>query len=205
MGKESKMKEIEEDNLNEIIDEEIRKKEIKCIKNIKRKITLKIIISVLITCVLFIIGLYLWNTYRFIQDENGKWILYNFNTGNIKQGKDYTHIIMEYKAYKVKLEKINLMEDSADTEEKEMVEHQVLLTFNKEDICINAREIISGYAEDELEDVYEWYVNGWKNNVTSNEKIENGKLYMNDNTYVGKTKEQLIKNSKSYNAQLTEV
>ena len=85
------------------------------------------------------------------------------------------------------------------------IDYYVLLTFNKEDICVNARQIISGYDEEELQEVYEWYVNDWKSNVTSNEKIENGKLYMNDNTYVGKTKEKIINSSKDYNAKITEI
>ena len=85
------IKENEVVDLNKTIqedaDEELKAKEIKCIKNIKRKTTLKIIFSVVITCILFVIVLNLWNTYRFIQDEDGKWILYNFNTGNIKHIK----------------------------------------------------------------------------------------------------------------------
>ncbi len=203
------IKENEVVDLNKTIqedaDEELKAKEIKCIKNIKRKTTLKIIFSVVITCILFVIVLNLWNTYRFIQDEDGKWILYNFNTGNIKQGMEYTHIIMEYKAYKAKVSGNNLRENEENIEKPETVDHYVLLTFNKEDICVNARQIISGYDEEELQEVYEWYVNDWKSNVTSNEKIENGKLYMNDNTYVGKTKEKIINSSKDYNAKITEI
>ena len=98
-----------------------------------------------------------------------------------------------------------LRENEENIEKPETVDHYVLLTFNKEDICVNARQIISGYNEEELQEVYEWYVNAWKSNVTSNEKIENGKLYMNDNTYVGKTKEKIINSSKDYNAKITEI
>jgi len=190
--------------IQEDTDEEMKAKEIKCIKHIKRRTTLKIIISVVITCILFVIALNLWNTYRFIQDEDGKWILYNFNTGNIKQGMEYTHIIMEYKAYKAKVRGNNLIENEENIEKPETVDHYVLLTFNKEDICVNARQIISGYDEEELQEAYEWYANDWKSNVTSNEKIENGQLYMNDNTYVGKTKQKIINSSKDYNAKITE-
>ena len=104
------LKKISQDegfNLNKQVQEEFNKetkeKEIKCIKNIKRKIIFKITISIIITCILFVVGINIWNTYRFVQDEDGKWILYNFNTGNIKQGMDYTHILMEYTGYKVGL------------------------------------------------------------------------------------------------------
>lgn len=185
---------------------EIKEKEIKCIKNIKRRTTLKIIISIVITCILFVVAINLWNTYRIIQDEDGKWILYNFNTGNIKQGMEYTHILMEYKAYKeykVDLNENNVIENGESTEKQETVEHYVLLTFNKEAICVNARQIISGYEEEELQSVYEWYVNTWKNS-NPNVKIQNGKLYMDENVYVGKTKEKIINSSKGYNAKITE-
>lgn len=178
----------------------IKEKEIKCIKNIKRRTTVKIISSVIITCILFVIALNLWNTYRIIQDEDGKWILYNFNTGNIKQGMEYTHILMEYKAYKTELNGNNVIKNE---ESIETVEHYVLLTFNKGNICVNARQIISGYDEDELQSVYEWYANTWEDS-NPNIKIQNGKLYMDENLYVGKTKEKIINSSKDYNAKITE-
>lgn len=183
-------------------NEEIKEKEIKCIKNIKRKMALKIIISIVITCIVFIVAINIWNTYRIIQDEDGKWILYNFNTGNIKQGMEYTHILMEYKAYKISLNK-NITENKENTEDSDTVEHYVLLTFNKDDVCINARQIISGYNQEELQDVYELYVTTWKNS-NPNVKVQNGKLYMDENVYVGKTKEKIINSSKDYNAKITE-
>lgn len=180
--------------------EEIKEKEINCIKNIKRRTTLKIIISIIITCIIFGIGIKLWNTYRFIQNEDGKWILYNFDTGNIKQGMDYTHLLMEYTD-----SKIRIGEDIEKNIEnnKEMVEYSVILTFDKENICINARQIISGYSEEELQQVYENYVNNWEYS-NPNVKIQEGKLYMNENVYVGKSKEKIIKMAEDYNAKLTE-
>lgn len=189
--------------IQEDADEETKEKEIKCIKNIKRRMSFKIIISIVITCIIFLVAINVWNTYRIIQDEDGKWILYNFNTGNIKQGMDYTHILMEYNGYKVDLDANNIIEDGESNENKETVKHHILLTFNKKNICVNAREIISGYEDEELQAVYECYVNSWKTH-NSNVKIENGRLYMNSNTYVGKTKEKLINNSKDYEAKITE-
>ena len=190
-------------NLGETVQEdankEAREKEIKCIKNIKRRIAFKIIISVLITCIVFLVGINLWNTYRIIKDEDGKCILYNFNTGNIKQGMDYTHILMEYNGYKVDVKGNKMLEGG----NKETVEHYIIVTFDKKGICVNARQIISGYDNEELQAVYEWYINNWERSTT-NVKIENGKLYMNVNNYVGKTKEKLIKNAEDYNAKITE-
>lgn len=188
-----------EETVQQDFNKETREKEIKCIKNIKRRIAFKIIISVLITCIVFLVGINLWNTYRIIQDEDGKWILYNFNTGNIKQGMDYTHILMEYNGYKVDVNGNKMLEGG----NKETVEHYIILTFDKKDICVNARQIISGYDNEELQAVYEWYISNLERSTT-NVKIENGKLYMNVNNYVGKTKEKLIKNAEDYNAKITE-
>lgn len=200
------LKKISQDegfNLNKQVQEEFNKetkeKEIKCIKNIKRKIIFKITISIIITCILFVVGINIWNTYRFVQDEDGKWILYNFNTGNIKQGMDYTHILMEYTGYKVGLNENQILNGG----NKETVQHFVILTFDKNDICVNARQMISGYKEEELQTVYEWYINNWVKSTT-NIKIENGKLYMNENRYVGKNKEKCIINTKDYNAKIIE-
>lgn len=183
---------------NEENSTETREKEIKCIKNIKRKIVFKVVISIIITCIIFVVGINLWNTYRVIQDEDGKWILYNFKTGNIKQGMDYTHIVMEYTSYKVELKENEILNGGS----KETVEHCIIFTFNEKDVCVNARQIISGYDNEEVQDVYEWYVKNWEDSTT-NIKVENGKLYTNENVYVGKTKERLISNfRKDYNAKI---
>ena len=177
---------------------EIREKEIKCIKNIKKKITFKIIISIVITCIVCLIAISLWNTYRIIQDEDGNWINYNFNTGNIKQGKDYTHILMEYTSYKENLK--NILDEEQN---KETVENKTILTFDKNDICVNARTMVSGYNDEELQEIYKWYIDNW-GEFNTNIKIEDGKLYMNKNVYVGKTKEKLISNAQDYHAKIIE-
>ena len=42
--------------------------------------------------------------------------------------------------------------------------------------------------------------------VISNIKIENKKLYMNDNTYIGRDKDKILKNLKNdYNAEIIEI
>ena len=93
---------------------------------------------------------------------------------------DYTHILMEYTGYKVGLNENQILNGG----NKETVQHFVILTFDKNDICVNARQMISGYKEEELQTVYEWYINNWVKSTT-NIKIENGKLYMNENRYLG--------------------
>ena len=62
---------------------------------------------------------------------------------------------------------------------------------------------ISGFTENDLDN----YKNAWeKNNVISNTKTENGKLYMNDNSYIGKNKQELLESLKtSYKAEITEI
>ena len=163
--------------------------EVKCIKNIKRKIMFKIVMAVLITAIsiISVFGIYILSPYRFIRDENEKLILYNSNTGNIKKGKESTNAIATYTLnYNGKY-----------------IEKYIVLTFDKNDICINARTIISGFTENDLDN----YKNAWeKNNVISNTKTENGKLYMNDNSYIGKNKQELLESLKtSYKAEITEI
>lgn len=145
--------------------------------------------AVLITAIsiISVFGIYILSPYRFIRDENEKLILYNFNTGNIKKGKDATNAIATYTLnYNGKY-----------------IEKYIVLTFDKNDVCINARTIISGFRENDLHD----YKNAWeKHNVISNTKIEDGKLYMNDNSYTGKNKQKLLEILKvDYKAQIEEI
>ena len=138
------------------------------IKNIKRKIMFKILMAVLITAIsiISVFGIYILSPYRFIRDENEKLILYNFNTGNIKKGKDATNAIATYTLnYNGKY-----------------IEKYIVLTFDKNDICINARTIISGFRENDLDN------------------------YKNDNSYIGKIKQELLESLKtSYKAQIEEI
>ena len=164
-----------------------REKEIKCIKNIKRKIVINIIITMLITAItiIAIFCIYILSPYRFIKNEDGKLILYNFDTGNIKQGIDSTNMIATY---------------TLDDNGKE-IEYNIIFTFNKNDVCINARTVISGYNEKELNN----YKTVWEDSLSSsNMKIENQKLYMNENSYIGKTKQKIYESLKEYQAQIIE-
>lgn len=166
-----------------------KEKEIKCIKNIKRKIILKTILAILVTIIITLVCMNILNTYRLIQDEDGKIILYNFNTGNIKKGLDGTNIFAEY---------------VIKNNEKD-IKYNILFTFNKEGICINTRTVIGGYSDEELKKEYDDYTTIWKHSV-SNIKIENKKLYMNENKYIGKNKEDIIESlEKSYNAKIFEI
>ena len=176
----------------EIIIEEQKdnsSKEVKCIKNIKRKMMFKIVMAVLVTAIsiISVFGIYILSPYRIIRDENERLILYNSNTGNIRKGKDATNAIATYTLnYNGKY-----------------IEEYLVLTFDKNDVCINARTTISGFKENDLDN----YKGAWeKNNVISNTKTENGKLYMNDNSYIGKSKQELLESLKtSYKAQIIEI
>ena len=83
------------------------------------------------------------------------------------------------------------------------MENKTILTFDKNDICVNARTMVSGYNDEELQEIYKWYIDNW-GEFNTNIKIEDGKLYMNKNVYVGKTKEKLISNAQDYHAKIIE-
>lgn len=173
---ESNNEEIKEDNENEI----------KCIKKIKRKFTFKVLMYIFISIIITIFALNIWNTYRIVQDKNGKYILYNINTGNIQKGMDGTNMYANYT--------INDIDKT--------IEYKVIFTFNKDNICINARTVLSGLNEKELE----MFKNIWENtNSNSNMKIENEKLYMNENIYRGKMKEDIIKSLQEYDAIIIDI
>lgn len=187
---------IKKDNAIFLSEEDItreqnnnKEKEIKCIRSIKRKIILKIMIAILITVITVtgIFVLYILSPYRFIRDENNKLILYNFNTGNIRKGMEATNVIATYKY----------------DNNGERLEYYTILTFNKNNICVNARTIITGFNKNEMNN----YKNTWeRNNIISNTRIENEELYMNDNSYLGKTRKQLLQSLKaSYNAEIIEI
>ncbi len=187
------LKTIQKDNTlfsnEEQTPEETNDKEIKCIKNIKRKIILKTIVAVLVTIIITLFCMNILNTYRLIQDEDGKIILYNFNTGNIKKGLDGTNLFVEY-----------IIKNNGKD-----IKYNILFTFNKEGICINTRTIIDGYNDEEVKKEYDDYTTIWKHSV-SNIKVENKKLYMNENKYIGKNKEDIIESlEKSYSAKIIEI
>lgn len=189
------LKSIKEENklfLNEeLLTKDINnntEKEIKCIKNIKRNIVIKIITTMLITAItiIAIFGIYILSPYRFIKNEDGKLLLYNFNTGNIKQGVDSTNMLATY-----------TIDDNG-----KKIDYSIIFTFDKNNICINARAVISGYKENELIN----FKRTWENSVTvSNIKIEQQKLYINDNIYVGKEKENILESLKEYDAKIVEI
>lgn len=191
-------KEICEKNNKEETD-----KEIKCIKKIKKRIFLKILLAIIITFVVAIFALDLWNTYRIILDENGKWTLHNFNTGSITKGMDYTNVILQYEIPKMN-SNIELQDNTINLQDssKKGEINNVVLTFNKNNICVNARIIITGYTEEEIKKKATWYS---ESSSYSNIEVKNGKLYMNCNRYVGKEREKLINNFiKDYNAKVVE-
>ena len=171
----------------DIVNEDINSaREIKCIKNIKRKILIKIIVAIIISIILTFFCAYIWDTYRIMEDEDGKYYIYNMKTGNIKQGINGTNMFAEY----------TINNNGAN------IKYNIIFTFNENNICINARTIISGYNENELNN----FKNTWENSsFISNIKIENKKLYLNDNIYTGKTKQEIIESLQEYNASIIEI
>lgn len=173
----------EDDNCKE---HENSDREIKCIKKIKRRIVRNIIIAVIISIALTCGLVYVGSTYRIMKDESGRHFIYNINTGNIKQGLEVTNISAKYKR----------------ENQGAVIEYNEIFTFDKDDICISARAVISGYTENELNT----FKNAWEGSIAiSNIKIENEKIYMNDNVFVGKNKQQIIEILKTYNAIIMEI
>lgn len=165
---------------------ENNEKEIKCIKNIKRKLTLKVIMYICISIIITILAINIWNTYRIVRDENGKYILYNMNTGNIQKGLDGTNMYANY---------------TINDNGQEIV-YNVIFTFNKNDVCINARTVISGLDDEKMIE----FKNNWEGtNSNSNIKINEQKLYMNENIYIGKSKKNIISSLKEYEAKIIEL
>lgn len=160
--------------------------EIKCIKKIKRKIIIKIILAVVISALLTFFCAYVYDTYRIIKGENGKYIIYNINTGNIQKGINASNMFAEYT--------IN--------NNGENIKYSILFTFNKNDICINARTIISGYDKQELDN----FKDIWEgSDVISNMEIKDNRIYMNDNQYIGKEKQKIIENLKQKNSTIQNI
>lgn len=121
-----------------------------------------------------------------MKDESGRHFIYNINTGNIKQGLEVTNISAKYKR----------------ENQGAVIEYNEIFIFDKDDICISARAVISGYTENELNT----FKKAWEGSVAiSNIKIENEKIYMNDNVFVGKNKQQIIEILKEYNAIIMEI
>lgn len=183
MRKDSTMFEIEQENTEEINNSE---KEIKCIKKVKKKLILRIISSIFVSVIITLFVINIYDTYRIIQDEDGKYIIYNMNTGNIKKGIDGTNI---YASYTIKTN-------------NEIVRYDIIFTFDRNDICINARTILSGLDDEGLNNFKTTSENSI---VVSNIKIEKQKLYMNSNVYVGKNKKRIIEGLKTYQAEIIEI
>ena len=172
-----------------VLEEEFtdnNEKEIKCVKNIKRRIKIRILIAIIISILATAIWIKLYDTYRIIKNEDDKYILYNTNTGNIQKGKNGINIIAKY----------NQKYMGRD------IEYYVVYTFDKNDKCINCRKIISGYKE---KDMYEFKSNYEDSLHTYNIEIKENKLYFNDNLFIGKSKDNILKYLKECNAEIEEI
>lgn len=160
--------------------------EIKCIKNIKRKIIIKIIFAIIISVIItFLVG-YMFDTYRIMKNQDGQYYIYNTKTGNVKEGLNSSNMLAEY---------------TIDNNGKK-VKYNIVFTFDENSNCTNARTMITGYDNSELNN----FMETWKNSISfSNIKIENERLYMNYNIYIGKNKGKIIESLKEYSAIFIEI
>lgn len=155
-------------------------KKIDALKKVRNRYRKIIVISVLIVILIGILGLYLWNNYRIVTDENGKVSIerFTFDKRNISKN---TNTIIKYK----------------EEQEQGTIDGYryitLILTVNEKNICVNTRVKEEGYIEDELENVYERAKldENVAKVITNIEKIENGIIY-NNNTKNGKSKEEII-------------
>ena len=156
-------------------------KKINALKKVKRRYRRITVISILLVILVIIIALYLWNNYRLITNENGKITIERF-TFDKSNASNYKNVIINYR-----YEQNNGTIDG-------YVYTIYILTFNRRDVCINARKKVDGYDSKELNHVYMEEKNAEKLNQTStNVQIVGDALIYNDNNKNGKSKDELIK------------
>lgn len=156
--------------------------EIDGLKKIKKRT--RLIITSCIIGVIALCSLFLWfnNNYRFYINENGKIAIYELNPE-----KDYTEcsfIIIKGKKY-------------VDNSINGYVDITTIIAVNSLDKCICLRQIVDGYTEEILKELYAKY-HVQDINLCGNVKIENGILYYNANDYVHMDKNFTISKISDY-------
>lgn len=167
-------------------------KKINALKKVKRRYRRITVISILLVILVIIIALYLWNNYRFATDENGKIVIerFTFDSRNISYE---TNVIISYK----------------DTQTENTIDGYryttLVLTINENNICTNTREQIKGLNEEGI--LYEYTeLKNTENatNILTNVKISNNTIIYNNNTYNGKSKDEIIEKIKK-NLEVIEI
>lgn len=167
-------------------------KKINALKKVKRRYRRITVISILLVSLVIIIALYLWNNYRFATDENGKIVIerFTFDSRNISYE---TNVIISYK----------------DTQTENTIDGYryttLVLTINENNICTNTREQIKGLNEEGI--LYEYTeLKNTENatNILTNVKISNNTIIYNNNTYNGKSKDEIIEKIKK-NLEVIEI
>lgn len=167
-------------------------KKINALKKVKRRYRRITVISILLVILVIIIALYLWNNYRFATDENGKIVIerFTFDSRNISYE---TNVIISYK----------------DTQTENTIDGYryttLVLTINENNICTNTREQIKGLNEEGI--LYEYTeLKNTENatNILTNVKICNNTIIYNNNTYNGKSKDEIIEKIKK-NLEVIEI
>lgn len=157
--------------------------EIDGLKKIKNRNRLLIVSSVIGAIVLFSLCLWFNNNYKFYMNDNGKIALYELNPA--KKYSDCSYIIIKGKKY-VDNNSIN-----------QYVDITSIIAVNSLDECISVRQIVDGYTEETLNEIYTNYtvqnIDSW-----SNVKIEDGILYYNINNYIDKNKNFAISKISNY-------
>lgn len=156
--------------------------EIDGLKKIKKRT--RLIITSCIIGVIALCSLFLWfnNNYRFYINEDGKISLYEINPE--KKYSDCSYIIIKGKKY------------APDTTNG-YIDITTIIAVNSLDRCICLRQIVNGYTDDRLNELYNEYSNKVIH-LCSNVKLENNTLYYNCTNFIDKDKDFIISKMTNY-------
>lgn len=163
------------------------KKRINALKKVRNRFRLKLFIFLITVIIINIIGIYLWNNYRIITNENGEKVIERITFSN-KDTNNYTNVIIKIK------------KNETDNTINGYIYRTIILTINEKGICVNDRERIEGYTKEGLENQYK-IMRDLENSIGSctNVEIIESCIYFNDGLRNNQTKEKIINDIKSSN------
>lgn len=157
--------------------------EIKGLKKVKRRMRLQIFLTIILTILLFFIGIYINNNYTIYRNEEGRLAIKSFNPKITVSNEKY--LIIKAKVAREGTKDGNIY-----------IKH--IATINEENICTNMRYIEDGYTDEELKNLYESCINNEKLRVFTNVEMRDNKLYYNSNMDNGKNKDTIINEFTNY-------
>lgn len=155
-------------------------KKINALKKVRNRYRKIVFIFILFVILIAVLGFYMWQNYAIIKEDNGNISIQRITFDKIKIS-NYTNVIIKYK--------LEQEEGTLDGYAYTIL----LLTFNEKNICVNAREQIYGFTDNELNRLYE-ELKSTENitQVLTNVKKINDTIIYNNNAKNGKDKNQII-------------